>query len=158
MESFRRLTNLLLLSPCVQDHDRIVIKKIVYRLNLDSSTLEDINIKIHKQIEMEADMIYLLSTYRRLLSGAKSSLDEEEDSVLLCSTSKSTEGYKLRSKEMRAKVNLNAEVAVLRMRFSEVSLFMEELNGLARVIFGRNAKLEHLSNNYRKELSVDSKL
>jgi len=155
MKAFIRLANEIINNEYLEEVDRLVVKQLVYRLKLDLSQFEEVNEKIKGQMELEADLVYLLSKYRKLTDERKFELEEQEAEVLLDVPHRNPDGYKTGAKEFRAHQLLDPNVAVERRRNSLAAALYHDLQNLSAMVFGRNKKLNELSVNYRKEMAAD---
>jgi len=155
MNALQRLVKQVLTSEFLESEDRPVIKEVVYRLELDLHGFEDVNQKIQKQIEIEADMVYLLSKYRNVAAESKFDLEEEQAGVFLDSPRINNGGYKATANELKAYQLTHPDVAVKRRRNQAAQALYETLQEISMIVFGRNKKLNELSVNYRQELKAD---
>lgn len=155
MDALQRLVQYIVKHDFLETEDRPVVKEVIYKLELDLETFEEVNEKLKGQIKLEADMVYLLGKYRDICNDLKIELDEEEATVFLDAPKRNDEGYKTSAKEFKAYQLAHPEIAVKRRRLVAVESLLATLTLLSKVVFARNDKLEQLSVNYRKELAAD---
>jgi hypothetical protein len=153
--TFQRLVKFLIENEFLETEDRLVIKDVVYKLELDLETFEDVNEKIKGQIKIEADLVYLLGKYRDACADLRFDVDEEEADVFLKTPKRNEDGYRTSGQELKAYQTADPEVAIKRRRLQQAESLYESLQLLCRVVFARNSKLEQLSVNYRKEIQTD---
>lgn len=154
--TYSDLVRLLISSPFMESQDRLVVKGVVYKLNLDSTNLEDINDKIKGQVELEAKVSYLLGVYRTKVNELQFDLEEEESAKQQELPDKDIGGYRITDKEKKARIAVDPDVALLRRRVASLQSLYQDLQNLYRIVFNRNEKLTNLCVNYRRELKVDS--
>lgn len=140
--------------------DRPTLKEVISSLLLDGvNVLSDVNDTIKRQVRIEAGIVYLLGKYEDKQQESENDLAELEAEVVLSMPSMDDDGRKLTVEHRRVlhKYGVVADPAMQRARRSRDSIkaLNRDLGNIARVVFSRNAKLEHLSNNYRREMKSD---
>jgi len=156
--SYKNLAQLIMDAAHFEEEHRPDLKKVVYRLSLDSvDNIENVNEKIKSQMEMEATMVFLLGYYRGCQFELDNDIEREENLAVLDTPSKNEDGYKLSAKQFRASYLANQDVAVLRMRLSPLKSLVMNLDNLFTIVIKRNQKLEQLSINYRREQNIDDR-
>lgn len=155
-QSFRRLIALIMESPYFKTEHISIIKAVCLKLNLQSSSLQHINKKIQDQIEIEADIIYLLGKYRVEYYETLCLYEEVSGCSLAKVPSATDEGFRRNIKEITALVDSDPDVAVLKNKYLGMKSLYKDLQNIFQIILARNENLNHLSNNYRKELTVDN--
>jgi hypothetical protein len=151
--SLQRLVRELLEHECLLAGDAPVIKGLVYKLEIQASNLVEVNEKIEIQVGIEADMLYLLSKYRRYLTEDELSLDIEEAQTELDHRTNNAE--KMTVREVKASVTTEPMVALGRSRCSAKRDFWSIILWLSKMVFARDLKLKELATNYRRELRLD---
>jgi len=155
MPSFQRLVKFIIENEFLESEDRSVIKEVIYKLELDLTTFEEVGDKIKGQIKIEADIAYLLGRYRDKVNEMRIELEEEEAHVFLEVPKRNEDGYKTSSREFKAYQFSNPEIAIKRRRFVVLESLFDSLQLLCRIVFARNDKLKELSINYRREMKID---
>lgn len=137
--------------------DRPTLKEVISSLLLDGvNVITDVNDTIKRQVRIEAGVAYLLGKYEDKQQEAENDLAELEAEVILGMPAKDDDGRKLTVEHRRVlhKYGVVADPAIQRAKRNRdaIKSLNRDLSNIARVVFSRNAKLEHLSNNYRREL------
>ncbi len=154
--SFALLVQQIVKNDHLMAHDRLVVKDIVYALSLEGeSSLLDINSKWIKQAEIEAAMVYLLGVYGDKLKDSERDLNEQEATKRLDPPDITTRTGRITRDDYSAMLALDPDVSILRHRVSTLQSLYRDIDNLAKLVFWRSKKLEHLNVNYRRELEAD---
>lgn len=155
---FALLSERIQCNPNFDSAHKHLLNKVVHRMHFDNvNEVNDVSEQIKAQIAMEASMVYLLGEYRDAKELAELELEREEALALEDVLDKFTNGCKPTQREISSAIRSHPSVAILRERFVYKKSLFDDLNHLFWIVTNRNKKLEHLSNNYRKELDVDSR-
>lgn len=134
----------------VEDHD--VVKSLCTDLALQEET-GYINSYICKQPDLEATALYLYGKYSTLYEKLKASVAEHRADHALKLGSKDDEGLKW-TKQSKEEWLLATDVKYVERleRLRKVESLYMLIKGLYNITLNRDEKLQHLSNNYRREL------
>jgi hypothetical protein len=137
--------------------DRIVVKRIVHALSLDGpSQLEDVNTKTKMQMDIEADIIYLLGVYGDKLVKYDSALERMEAVKRLDIPERSLRDKKYSVADQAAILTLNTDVQKMRAKQRMAKSLNIDIDRLAKIVFRRDSKLDRLTVNYRREVAADT--
>lgn len=142
MAKIQRLVGLILQSPILDIEDAHLLKEVAAWLTIDDvNQVRDVNEAMKQQIDLESAVMYLRGKYRR----HKGHVDLEKD--LSWHTAGVKHGQRSSERTLDPGYTSIAERAV------DIGDLVSLLTDLTSIILGRQTKLEHLSVNYRRELS-----
>lgn len=137
--------------------DHCVVERVAYALSLDGpGVLDDVNTKTKMQMDIEADVIYLVGVYSDKLARYESALERMEAVKRLDIPERSASDKKHSVADQAAILTINSDVQKLRVKRNGAKSLSKDIDRLAKIVFGRNDKLNLLTINYRRELAADS--
>ncbi|MCG8434624.1 MAG: hypothetical protein MJA83_11385 [Gammaproteobacteria bacterium] len=148
----------LLLDQLIRQHNSLKIDdhKVVQDLCEKLALQEEhgfINSYICEQPSLEAQALYLLGRYEALYNRLKAIVAEYRADKTLTLGSKDDEGFKW-TKQSKEEWLLATDTKYLEKveRLRNVENLYTLIKGLYQITISRDDKLQHLSNNYRREL------
>ena len=138
------------------DGDRVLLKEVVNGLDLTNpQALQDMSQRWGVQQRLEASMIYLLTKYESMAAKQERFVEEVEAVEFLALPEKKADGRKYTVEEKKNLVKISETVKACTKSLLEIQELSSLMGKLARTVFNRNQKLDHMGVNYRRELSCD---
>lgn len=155
--SYELVVQRIVKSEYLKENDHVVIERITYALSLDGpAELTDIDTKIKMQMDIEADIIYLLGEYEDLLYRYDDMLDRIEAARRLDLPDRDGNDRKYNEADRAALLTINQDVQKLRAKQHGAKSLSRDIDRLAKIVFRRNDKLDLLTVNYRREIAADA--
>jgi len=143
---------------CVDENDKIILTGMIPHLIISYDDTDELNkIISEQQIQYEISITYLIAKYTDRLSVISTKVDRRRGEILIASPIK-IDGMKLTKDKNDAIVDTDEKYCSLLLARDRVSNFVNLLDNMKKIIFGRAFKIETISNNYRAELKADQKV
>lgn len=150
------LVRLAIQNPSLDAQDRGILKEVIQSLEIQNSdTLSSVNDKWTIQQRMEAVMVYLLVKYESRAAKQQRFSEEVEAAEYLSLPEDKPDGRKYTVEDKRNLIRVEQTSSSAKNLLLEAQELSNLMNKLARTVFARNQKLDHMNVNYRRELSVD---
>jgi len=140
----------------LDSEDRVVLKEVVNGLDITSpQAFLDMNQRWTIQQRLEASMIYLLTKYESRAAKQERFTEEVEAAEFLSLPEKKSDGKRYTVEDKKSLLKLEDTVRTCNKTLLDTQELSNLMNKLAKSVFGRNQKLDHMGVNYRRELSCD---
>lgn len=155
MDLIQLLEQQIISHPHLKEEDKAVVTQLCEFIRIDTEA--DINEYFKLQVEAEAGVVYLKGKYSRLLNKFASIVEKHRSGKSVELGSRDPEGYKWnKASKHEWLTGTDARYAALVSTHKDVEVLSSIIKDLAQIVFNRDRKLEQLSNNYRREMQVDS--
>ncbi len=155
MDGISLLADHILAHAYLKEIDRAVIRNLCSSLALREE-LGAVNQSIIQQVELEAAVAYLVSKYSGLCDAVQRGIDDLRTGRLVELGSRDDAGLRWTANSKEQWLRENSPPYVIQSQvLRECEALVSALKSLHAIVFGRDRKLEQLSNNYRREILTD---